>query len=92
MPRALTCMLALGGRCRRRSQNGWMRARRSGLQRCCHLDFSALHAGLDDGSLADLDAITERVLVLSRAAANRLAEQQGTGRAQYICMSGVGGI
>ena len=43
------------------------------------LDLSALHAGLEDGSLAELDAITERVLVLSRAAADRLAEQQGTG-------------
>ena len=45
------------------------------------LDFSALLAGLEDGSLSDLDAITEQLLGLSRAAADRLAEEQGTGGA-----------
>lgn len=51
------------------------------------LDFSSLISGLEDGTFEDVEEVTEEVAAISRAAAERLANESETGSTFCSCYS-----
>ena len=46
------------------------------------VDWASVVGSIEEGRLNDVDAITDEILAVSRAAADHLAEAQGTGEGQ----------